>query len=72
MILFSSISLAFVKSEISADFLSEYCPSQFSQVIVLFDHREKSQNEKLLEFFQLFAFFCSASLIDTCHKMARN
>ena len=35
----------------------EYCLGQFSQVIVLFQLSRKSQNEKFLEFFQLFAVF---------------
>ena len=66
-IAFFSISLAFMKPEISATFLSEkvefftisprYYSSQFSQVIVLFHFSRKSQNKKFLEFFQLFATF---------------
>ena len=35
----------------------EYCLTQFSQVIVLFQLSRKSQNEKFLELFQLFAVF---------------
>ena len=66
-ITFLSISLAFIKPEISANFFQikwsvfrislGYCLSQFSQVIVLFQLSRKSQNEKFLEFFQLFAVF---------------
>ena len=89
---FLPISLAFRKPEISAIFFTdkwsifrislEYCLSQFSQVIVLFHLSQKSQNEKFLECFQLFAVFIkiekcrlfshflrSAALIDSCQKM---
>ena len=60
-------SLALIKREISGNFFQikwsifrislEYCLTQFSQVIVLFHLSGKSQNEKFLEFFQLFAVF---------------
>ena len=63
---FFSISLAFMKPEISATFFSDkaefffmisprYYSSEFSQVISHFS--QKSQNKKFLEFFQLFAAF---------------
>jgi len=91
MIPFLSISLAFIKSEISADFLSEMvgyfgdlsadvAQVNFLKLLFYLSNREKSQNEKFLEFFQLFAFFskigkinifrfiCSASLIDSCQN----
>ena len=61
-----------------------YCLGQFSQVIVLFQLSRKSQNERFLEFFRVFAVFnkiekCrlfshflrSAALIDSCKKMAQ-
>ena len=64
---FFSISLAFMKLEISASFFSDkeeffrisprYYSSQFSQVLVLFHFSRKSQNKKFLEVFQLFAAF---------------
>ena len=59
--------------------------SHFSQVIVLFRFSRKSQNEKFLEFFQLFAvsieiekcrlffaFLRLACLIDSCQEKAPN
>ena len=78
MIPFFSISLAFMKPEISATFFSDkveilrislrYYLSQFSQVIVLFHLSRKSQNKKFLEFFQLFAVFIE---IEKCHLFSR-
>ena len=92
---FFSISLAFMKPEIGATFFSDkvevflgFLPvysSEFSQVIVLFHFSRKSQNEKFLEFFQLFVTFIEiekcrlffavlrvARLIDSCQEKARN
>ena len=93
---FFSISLAFMKPKISAKFFSfkvdlffrispRYYSSQFSQVIVLFHFSRKSQNEKFLESFQLFAAFIEmekcglffaflrlAYLIDSCQEKGRN
>ena len=64
---FLSISLAFIKPEIGAIFFQirwsifrislGYCLIQFSQVVYLFHLSRKTQNEKYLEFFQLFAVF---------------
>ena len=64
MIPFLSISLVFVKPEISANFFSDkevflgfrILLIQFSQV-VLFHLSRKRQDEKFLKFFQLFTIF---------------
>ena len=66
-IAFFSISLAFMKPEISATFLSDkvkflgFLPDitqvNFLKLLFYFTSHEKSQNNKFLEFFQLFAAF---------------
>ena len=62
---FWSISRAFIKSEISADFLvrngglfvSDIAQVNFLKLLFYLTNREKSQNDKFLEFFLAFSFF---------------